>query len=42
MTSGVIRIMILKEIDIEMRNEIVKIKRISEKPEHHDKLWGHL
>ena len=34
--------MILKEIDVDMRNKIVKIKRIFEKPEHHYKLRGHL
>jgi hypothetical protein len=33
--SSVITIMILKEIVIEMRNQIVKIKRISEKQEYH-------
>jgi hypothetical protein len=40
--GSVITTMILKEIDIDMRNKIVKIKRILEKPEHHYKLWGHL
>ena len=36
--SDVIKIMILKEIDIEMRNKMVKIVRIFEKPERHYKL----
>jgi hypothetical protein len=39
--SSVITTIILKEIDIEMRNKIGKIKRIFEKPEHHYKLRGH-
>ena len=39
--SSVITTMILKEIDIDMRNKIVKIKWILEKPEHY-KLWGQL
>jgi hypothetical protein len=40
--SSVITTMILKEIDIEMRNKIVKINIIFEKPEDHYKLRGHL
>jgi hypothetical protein len=36
--SSVITTMILKEIDIDMRNKIVKIVGILEKPEHHYKL----
>jgi len=40
--SSVITTMILKEIDIEMRNTIVKIKVIFEKPEDHYKLRVHL
>jgi hypothetical protein len=32
----------LKEIDIEMRNKIVKIKRIFDKPECHYKIRSHL
>jgi len=39
--SSVITAIILKEIDIEMRNKIGKIKRIFEKQEHHYKLRGH-
>ena len=40
--SSVITTMVLKEIDIDMRNKIVKIKIILERPDHHYKLWGHL
>jgi hypothetical protein len=40
--SSVITTTILKENDIEMRNKIVKVKRILEKSEHHYKLRGHL
>jgi hypothetical protein len=39
--SSVVTMIISKEIDIEMRNRIGKIKRIFEKPEHNYKLRGH-
>jgi hypothetical protein len=40
--SSVIATMILKEIDIEMRNKFVKIKRVFEKRDYHYKLGAHL
>jgi len=42
MTSSVITTIILKEFVIEMRNKIVKIKIIFDKPEHHYKLRDYL
>ena len=42
MTSSVITTIILKEFVIEMRNKIIKIKRIPDKPEHDYKLRGRL
>jgi hypothetical protein len=40
--SSVITTTIPKEIDIDMRNKIVKIERIFEKQEYHYKLRDHL
>jgi hypothetical protein len=40
--SSVITTMNLNEFDVEVRNKMVKIRRIFEKPEHHYKLRGHL